>query len=89
MSARDLVVYRKSEELLYKVYPRLINYPKAEKFAEHANSYNFIQSLLKKNDYIIMDKERVFKIDMKIINKERDIRWYIEITVNGNYALKK
>jgi hypothetical protein len=42
--------------------------------AEHANSYNFIQSLLKKNDYIIMDKERVFKIDMKIINKERDIR---------------
>ncbi len=33
MSARDLVVYRKSEELLYKIYPRLINYPKAEKFA--------------------------------------------------------
>jgi hypothetical protein len=33
LSARDLVVYRKSEELLYKVYPRLINYPKAEKFA--------------------------------------------------------
>lgn len=27
------MVYRRAEELLYKVYPRLINYPKAEKFA--------------------------------------------------------
>ena len=33
MSVKELVVYRKSEELLYKIYPRLINYPKAEKFA--------------------------------------------------------
>jgi hypothetical protein len=33
LPARDLVVYRRAEELLYKVYPRLINYPKAEKFA--------------------------------------------------------
>lgn len=33
MPVRDLIVYRKSEELLYKIYPKLINYPKAEKFA--------------------------------------------------------
>ena len=28
-----MIVYRKAEDLLYNVYPRLINYPKAEKFA--------------------------------------------------------
>lgn len=33
MSVQEMLVYRKSEELLYKVYPRLIKYPKAEKFA--------------------------------------------------------
>jgi four helix bundle protein len=33
MSINQLIVYRKSEELLYKIYPRLINYPKSEKFA--------------------------------------------------------
>lgn len=33
MSATDLKVYRKTEELLYKVYPRLVNYPKSEKFS--------------------------------------------------------
>ena len=26
-------MYRKTEELLYKVYPRLVNYPKSEKFS--------------------------------------------------------
>ena len=39
--------------------------------AEHGNSYNFIQTLLKKNDYITLNKEGIFKIDIKIINKER------------------
>ncbi len=33
MSIEDLVVYRKAEELLNKVYPRLVNYPKSEKFS--------------------------------------------------------
>ncbi len=32
MSARSLTVYRKTEELLYRYYPVLFNYPKAEKF---------------------------------------------------------
>ncbi len=33
MGVSDLKVYRRSEELLYKVYPRLKNYPKSEKFS--------------------------------------------------------
>lgn len=33
MSVNNLEVYRRSEELLYKFYPRLINFPKAEKFS--------------------------------------------------------
>ena len=33
MPATDLVVYVKTEELLYKVYPSLVNYPKSEKFS--------------------------------------------------------
>ncbi len=37
MPANDLIVYRKTEELLYKVYPRLINFPKAEKFGLSQN----------------------------------------------------
>ena len=32
-STRSLIVYKKSEELLYKVYPKLIKYPKSEKFS--------------------------------------------------------
>lgn len=33
ISVQSLTVYRKTEELLYKVYPRLVNYPKSEKFS--------------------------------------------------------
>jgi len=33
LSVESLKVYRKSEDLLYKVYPKLINYPKSEKFS--------------------------------------------------------
>lgn len=29
----DLKVYKKTENLLYEFYPKLINYPKAEKYA--------------------------------------------------------
>ena len=29
----DLVVQKKTEQLLYKIYPRLINFPKSEKFS--------------------------------------------------------
>ena len=30
---RDLIVQKKTEQLLYKVYPRLVNFPKSEKFS--------------------------------------------------------
>lgn len=33
MSVKNLEVYRRTEELLYKVYPRLVNFPKSEKFS--------------------------------------------------------
>lgn len=33
MSLESLIVYKKAEELLNKVYPRLVNYPKSEKFS--------------------------------------------------------
>lgn len=33
ISVQSLTVYRKTEELLYKIYPRLVNYPKSEKFS--------------------------------------------------------
>ena len=33
MPANDLIVFRKTEELLYRIYPRLVNYPKSEKFS--------------------------------------------------------
>lgn len=30
---KKLIVYQKAEHLLYQVYPKLINFPKAEKYA--------------------------------------------------------
>ena len=33
MPASDLLVYTKTENLLFRLYPVLVNYPKAEKFA--------------------------------------------------------
>lgn len=33
MSVHDLLVYAKTESLLYRLYPVLVNYPKSEKFA--------------------------------------------------------
>ncbi len=45
-SANELIIYRKTEELLYKVYPRLNHYPKAEKFSLcHSIKDSFFQLL--------------------------------------------
>lgn len=72
-------IKRKCKKMRQLIVDRNMNQEKAEQIlnswkghAEHANSYNFIQSLLNKNDYIIMNDKNVFKIDMEIINKERD-----------------
>ncbi len=46
MPATDLIIYRKSEELLYKVYPKLTHYPKSEKFSLcHTIKENFFDLL--------------------------------------------
>jgi len=47
LAARDLIVYRKIEDLLYKVYPRLVNYPKSEKFSLCQQIKNNFFELLK------------------------------------------
>lgn len=47
MPAEDLIVYAKAESLLYRLYPVLINYPKAEKFALCQQIKDCIYNLLK------------------------------------------
>lgn len=46
LSVNNLEVYRRSEELLYKFYPRLKNFPKSEKFSLCQNiKENFFELL--------------------------------------------
>ena len=46
LSATDLIVYKKAEETLDKVYPRLKHYPKSEKFSLcHYIKINFFELL--------------------------------------------
>lgn len=47
MSVKELDVYRKTEELLYKIYPKLIKYPKSEKFALCQNIKQSMYEVLK------------------------------------------
>lgn len=47
MPADDLIVYKKTESLLYRMYPVLINYPKSEKFALCQQIKDCIYSILK------------------------------------------
>lgn len=46
MATNDLILYRKTEELLYKVYPKLVNYPKYERYALSQTIKNCFFSLL-------------------------------------------
>lgn len=47
MSVNDLKVYRRTEELLYKIYPRLVKFPKSEKFALSQSIKSNFYELLK------------------------------------------
>ncbi len=69
MPASELIVYRKTEELLYRIYPRLTNFPKAEKFALCQTINEHFFELLK---YIALGNsvKSIFKI--KTIYKESD-----------------
>lgn len=44
--ANDLKVYTKTENLLYRLYPVLVNYPKSEKFALCQQIKNCIYDIL-------------------------------------------
>lgn len=47
MSAYDLEMFKRTEELMNRVYPRLKNYPKSEKFSLCQNIKNTFFELLK------------------------------------------
>lgn len=47
MAVDNLIVYKRTEELLYKVYPRLVNYPTSEKFSLCQSIKNNFFDLLK------------------------------------------
>ena len=47
MPANDLLIYRRTEELLYTIYPALKNYPKSEKFSLCQNIKENLYQLLK------------------------------------------
>jgi len=136
LSSRDLEVYRRTEELLYKIYPRLFKYPKSEKFSlcqeikrtffsllsyisrgnsvkskrktylEEADGYlqvlkvliklskqrkyisvgfykeidlelteinKMLLRLIDRNDYIYMNHKQTLKVDVELIEKEREL----------------
>jgi four helix bundle protein len=47
MAANDLIVYTKTENLLYRLYPVLVNYPKSEKFALCQQIKDCVYNILK------------------------------------------
>lgn len=47
MSATDLKIYKKTEDLLYAIYPRLSNFPKSEKFSLCHSIKNSFYELLR------------------------------------------
>lgn len=47
MSINNLILYRKTEALLYQIYPSLSNFPKAEKFSLCQSIKNNFFELLK------------------------------------------
>ena len=77
ISVQSLTVYRKTEELLYKIYPRLVNYPKSEKFSLCQNIkeafFNILTNISlgnsvksKRKTYIYLKKD-ILKVNIKII----------------------
>ncbi len=47
MPANDLIVYRRVEQVLYNFYPRLIKYPKSEKYSLCQSIKNTLFEMLK------------------------------------------
>ena len=71
MPASDLLVYTKTENLLFRLYPVLVNYPKAEKFALSQQIreclYNTLRCISLGNS---VKSKGVLKVDKNKIKKE-------------------
>lgn len=86
MSIQSLQVYRRVEELLYNVYPKLINFPKSEKFGlcQHIkeNFFNLLKfislgnSVKSKRKGYLQEADgylQVIKVLMKLSKKRKYI----------------
>lgn len=86
MGNSNLLVYKKTEDLLYRLYPRLVNFPKSEKFSlchEIKDSfYNILKCISLGNN--VPSKRKVYlqeadaflqvlKIQIKVAHKQKYI----------------
>lgn len=84
MASSDLKIYTKTEHLLYRIYPNLINFPKAEKFALSQSIKQNFFDLLKfialadkvKSKRMVYSQEadghlQVLKVQFKLANKRK------------------
>ena len=80
-------VYKKTEQLLYKIYPRLVNFPKSEKFSLCQSIKNNFFDLLKFISYRLASKEyQVEKSDTDTVlkeNKFNNLNEYYEVKYIG------
>lgn len=88
MSVQSLKVYKKTEELLYNVYPRLAKYPKSEKFslcqAIKDNFFNLLKCISLANSVKSKRKTYLQEADgylqiLKVLIKLSKQRKYISI----------
>lgn len=88
MSVYDLEVYRRSENFLYKIYPRLVNFPKSEKFSlcQHIkdNLFNLLKNIQLANSVKSKRKTYLQEADghlqiLKVLVKLSNQRKYISV----------
>jgi len=73
-------IKRKSKKMRRLIIEERMTVNKAEQIlnswlghAKHANSYNFILRLVDRNDYIYMNNKQTLKVDVELIEKEREL----------------
>lgn len=84
MASSDLKIYTKAEHLLYRIYPNLTNFPKAEKFALSQSIKQNFFDLIKlialadkvKSKRMVYAQEadghlQVLKVQFKLANKRK------------------
>ena len=79
MAVDDLKVYRKTEELLYRVYPRLVNYPKSEKFSLcqsiKQNFFELLKYIRKVICVLLRDEKGLKLVKEKVLYKRNGIEY--------------